>query len=118
MQCKEDFFKFDAKKLVFCDNESLFCSKLKDIFEKSSSFCKSIGFNVNPNENIVEYIENFNNFNETNPLCYNFHSSSNIYGPAEVVIQAKQSTENKKKSGKKLIFGGFFVAVLMFIFKF
>ena len=91
--CRDDFFKFDDKNqnsIIFCEKNAVFCSKLKDIFDAPEDFCKSLGFEINQNENYEEFIEAILSNSTYAPLCYNGYSSSKIFGSPKRALGASK----------------------------
>lgn len=100
--CRDDYFKFDDKNpnsLIFCEKNAVFCSKLKDIFEVSEDFCKSIGFEINENENYEDFVDGIISNSSYSPVCYNGQPSSKVFGASKRALGSKPGDKYKAYLG-------------------
>ena len=115
--CKEDFFKFDDKNqnsLIFCEKNAVFCSKLRDIFEVPEDFCKSLGFEINNNENYEEFLDAILSNSTYSPICYNGYSSSKVFGTSTRGLVTKK--EDKFARVIQAFSGGMLLTLLYLLF--
>ncbi|CAD8111519.1 unnamed protein product [Paramecium primaurelia] len=101
--CWNDLFQYDEKsqKLRLCYQNDVVCSELRNIVNNGDQFCTSLGYKVNTNTNIDEWIENKYLNLSTTPLCWDGTPSHRIWGTETKLPETKVFTKSKKKSVKE-----------------